>query len=192
MSASTSTRTPSRPNTVPDRALASTRADITPICVSVSASSRRLLWRNRRLDRGRYWRRGTRTRTAHLPPLQLAQCDQALDQEEQDQQPNDNSLIAAGCGGQDAIDDVQAGGDRQCQQRPAHGEISEAHQDRTLDYEHLWQDLDPAQCSDETEQHRQAADDVESEVGVPIPAPQLRIVKRLRHRDPPLSPMIGL
>src|SRR5439155_5816148 len=109
-----------------------------------------LLWRNRRLDPGRSWRRRTRTRTAHLPALQLAQCDQALDQEVEDQHPNDNSLVAASGDGQDSIEGVQSGGDPKGQQRPAHREISEDDQDRTLDCEHLWQDLDPAQCSDET------------------------------------------
>src|SRR6266516_1222426 len=89
MFASTSTRTPSRPNTVPERALASTSPDITLVCLSALAS------------------------THGLAPFQLAQRDQALDQEVEDQYPNHNSLVAAGGGGQDSIDRIQSGGETQ-------------------------------------------------------------------------------
>src|SRR6266581_1003541 len=148
MFASTSTRTPSRPNTVPERALASTSADITLVCLSALAS------------------------THALAALQLAQRHQALDQEVKDQHPNDNSLVAAGGDGQDSIDRVQSGGDPKRQQRPAHGQISEDDQDRAFDSEHLWQELDPTQRDDETEQDRQTADDVEGDVGVPVASPK--------------------
>src|SRR5439155_7733028 len=142
-------------------ALASTRADITLVCLSALAST----WRS-------------------FAALQLAQGDQALDQKVQDQQPNNNSLVAACRGGQQAVDSVESGGDPQRQQRPAHREVSEDDQDRPLDSEHRWQDLDQGQCGDETEQYRQSADDVESDVCVTIASPKLRIVERLHH-DPP-------
>src|SRR2546423_10756444 len=158
--ASTSTRTPSRPNSVPERALASTRPDITLVCLSALAST----------GRG-------------FAALQLAQGDQALDQEVQDQQSNDDSLVAACRGGQHAVDGVESGGDPQRQQGAAHREIAEQHQDRPLDSEDRWQDLNPGQCGDESEHYRQSADDVESDVGVPIASPKVRLVKAL-HRDP--------
>src|SRR2546430_11256206 len=107
--ASTSTRTPSRPNSVPERALASTSPDITLVCLSALAST--------------WW---------CFAALQLAQGDQALDQEVQDQHPNDNSLVAACRGVQHAVDGVESGGDPQRQQRPAHREASDDDHDRAL------------------------------------------------------------
>src|ERR1700680_1990671 len=80
MSASTSTRTPSRPKTVPDRALASTRADITLICVSVGAKGtgihpgRRTLAGNR-TQHGLETDGGARTGLGHNPALSCAGAD---------------------------------------------------------------------------------------------------------------------
>src|SRR3982074_2180821 len=74
MSASTSTRTPSRPKTVPERALASTRSYITLVCLSASAkalpvdSGRRTLAGNR-TGHGLETDGGARTGLGHNPAL---------------------------------------------------------------------------------------------------------------------------
>src|ERR1700681_1019330 len=76
----------------------------TSLCICVSLSWGLLTW-----DQGFAGRAGRGCRGAGGgSALQLAQGYQALDQEEQDQDPNDNSLIAAGCDGQYSVDRVQA------------------------------------------------------------------------------------
>src|SRR5207302_1207214 len=183
MFASTSTRTPSRPKTVPERALASTRGDITLVCVYASACSRMLLTGSRRF----------RARTGGgLTTLQLAQRHEALNQEEQDQQPKPDPLDAGDRDGGDGVDRVQSQGDAQRQQRAAHGEVAEDQQDQAFSRdpptapEQLQQDADAAQFCHQAKQQGQPADDIERDVGVAVPAPEFRLVECLRHRDPPV------